>query len=151
MKYNELNLAKDRKKNRIGRGISAGQGKTAGRGTKGQKSRTGSSRKPGFEGGQNPLYSRIPKLRGFKAFWDKPVTLTTEKLNNFTGLVDNYVLYEARVIKSPDVNVRVVVRGDLKTKVNVKLQGASQGAIETITKAGGSFEKTERPKATKAE
>ena len=79
------------------------------------------------------------------------MTLTTEKLNNFTGLVDNYVLYEARVIKSPDVNVRVVVRGELKTKVNVKLQGASQGAIETITKAGGSFDKTERPKATKAE
>ncbi len=147
MKYNELNLKSDRKKTRVGRGISAGQGKTAGRGTKGQGSRTGSKRKPGFEGGQNPLVSRIPKLRGFKPFWDKPVTLTTGALNKFEGLVDNFTLYEARMIAKPDRIVRVVVRGDLTSKVQVKLQGASEKAIEAITKAGGSFEKTPRPKA----
>ncbi len=147
MKYNELSVKKDRKANRVGRGISAGQGKTAGRGTKGQKSRTGSSRKPGFEGGQNSLMGRIPKLRGFKPFWDKPVTVTTEKLNQFEGLVDNFALYEARLLKKPDQIARVVVRGELKTKVDVKLQGASTSAIAMITKAGGSFEKTVRPQA----
>ncbi len=151
MKYNELNLKADRKKNRVGRGISAGQGKTAGRGTKGQGSRTGSSRKPGFEGGQNPFMSRIPKLRGFKPFWDKPTTVTTGALNNFTGLVDNFALYQARILSAPDQKARVVVRGELTVKVDVKLQGASEKAIEMITKAGGSFEKTERPKATKTE
>ena len=151
MKYNELSLQSDRKKTRVGRGISAGQGKTAGRGTKGQGSRTGSSRKPGFEGGQNPLIARIPKLRGFKPFWDKPVTLTTGALNKFDGLVDNFTLYQAKILSAPDQKVRVVVRGELTAKVQVKLQGASDGAIEMITKAGGSFEKTERPKATKSE
>ena len=151
MKYNELSLNKDRKKTRVGRGISAGQGKTAGRGTKGQGSRTGSSRKPGFEGGQNPLISRIPKLRGFKPFWDKPTTVTTSALNKFDGLVDNFTLYQARILSAPDQKARVVVRGELTAKVQVKLQGASEKAIEMITKAGGSFEKTERPKATKLE
>jgi large subunit ribosomal protein L15 len=151
MIYNELSLNKDRKKTRVGRGISAGQGKTAGRGTKGQGSRTGSSRKPGFEGGQNPLISRIPKLRGFKPFWDKPITVTTSVLNKFDGLVDNFTLYQARILSAPDQKARVVVRGELTAKVQVKLQGASEKAIEMITKAGGSFEKTERPKATKLE
>jgi large subunit ribosomal protein L15 len=151
MKYNELTLSADKRPNRVGRGISAGQGKTAGRGTKGQKSRTGSSRKPGFEGGQNPLYSRIPKLRGFTQFRAKPTTLTTEKLNKFTGLVDNYTLYEAKITSAPDEKVRVVLRGELTSKVQVRLQGASDNAIKAIVKAGGSFEKTERPQATKAD
>lgn len=149
MKYNELTLQADKKLTRVGRGISAGQGKTAGRGTKGQKSRTGSSRKPGFEGGQNPLYSRIPKLRGFKQFREQPMTLTTAKLNTFKGLVDNYALYEAKFLKSPDQRVRVVLRGELTAKLQVRLQGASEKAIEAITKAGGSFEKTPRPQASK--
>ncbi len=149
MKYNELNVKKDKKSKRVGRGISAGQGKTAGRGTKGQRARAGSGRKPGFEGGQNPLISRIPKLRGFKQFREQPVTVTTAKLNDFKGVVDNFTLYEARVLSRPDQQARVVVRGELKSKVQVKLQGASQGAIEAITKAGGSFEKTQRPKSTK--
>jgi large subunit ribosomal protein L15 len=151
MKYNELNIDKDRQSNRVGRGIAAGQGKTAGRGTKGQKSRAGSSRKPGFEGGQNPLTSRIPKLRGFTQFREKPITVTTDRLNAFTGLVDNFTLYEARILKRPDQKARLVLKGEVKTKVQVKLQAASENAIAAVTKAGGSFEKTERPKATKKE
>ena len=147
MKYNELTLTADKQKRRVGRGISAGQGKTAGRGTKGQKSRAGSGKKPGFEGGQNPLYKRIPKLRGFTQFWDKPTTVTTDELNQFTGLVDNFTLYEAKIISKPDVIARVVVRGDVTSKVDVKLQGASEKAIEAIVKAGGSFVKTDRVKA----
>jgi large subunit ribosomal protein L15 len=151
MKYNEFNIAKDRKSNRVGRGISAGQGKTAGRGTKGQGSRTGSSRKPGFEGGQNPFYSRIPKLRGFKQFRQKTVTITTGSLSKFSGLVDNYSLYQARILSSPDQKAKVVVRGELTTKVDVRIQGASEKAIAIISKAGGSFVKTDRPQAAKAE
>ncbi len=151
MKYNELTLSADKRPRRVGRGISAGQGKTAGRGTKGQKSRTGSSRKPGFEGGQNPLYSRIPKLRGFTQFRPKPITLTTAKLNEFSGLVDNYTLYEAKVLSAPDQKARVVLRGEINSKVQVRLQGASVKAIQAIVAAGGSFEKTDRPQATKAD
>lgn len=150
MKSNELKVTKKTNSRRVGRGISAGRGKTAGRGTKGQKSRAGSSRKPGFEGGQNPLYKRIPKLRGFKPFWDKPVTITTGQLSRFDGNVDNFTLYEVKMIDNPSVVVRVVVRGELKNKLNVKLQGASQNAIEMIVKAGGSFDKVARVKATGA-
>jgi large subunit ribosomal protein L15 len=151
MKFNELELKKNKKANRVGRGIAAGQGKTAGRGTKGQRSRAGSGKKPGFEGGQNPLYKRIPKLRGFTPFWDKPTTITTAQLNQFKGLVDNFTLYEAKLISKPDVIARVVVRGDLTSKVDVKLQGASEKAIAAITKAGGSFDKVDRVKATASE
>ncbi len=147
MKFNELNTTKNRKSNRVGRGIAAGQGKTAGRGTKGQKSRAGSGRKPGFEGGQNPLYKRIPKLRGFTPFWAKPKTITTGQLNDFSGVVDNFTLYEAKVLNSPSEIARVVVRGELKSKVVVRFQGASPNAIEVINKAGGSFEKVDRVKS----
>lgn len=148
MKYNELSISKDKRPGRVGRGISAGRGKTAGRGTKGQKSRSGNGRNPGFEGGQNPLISRVPKLRGFTPHWDKPKTVTTSQLSKFTGTVDNFTLYEARILSKPDQIARVVLRGELTTKVDVHLQGASKGAIEVITKAGGSFQKVERPKAT---
>lgn len=147
MKFNELDTVKAKKANRVGRGIAAGQGKTAGRGTKGQNARAGSGKKPGFEGGQNPLFKRIPKLRGFTPFWDKPTTVTTEQLNQFKGVVDNFTLYEAKIINNPSQVARVVVRGDLTSKVDVKLQGASEKAIEVITKAGGSFVKTDRVKA----
>jgi large subunit ribosomal protein L15 len=147
MKFNELQTTRTKKGNRVGRGIAAGQGKTAGRGTKGQKARAGSSRKPGFEGGQNPLYKRIPKLRGFTPFWDKPVTVTTEQLSQFEGLVDNFTLYEAKILSNPSDIARVVVRGDLTSKVQVSLQGASEKASEVIAKAGGSFTKVDRVKA----
>lgn len=147
MKFNELKTTRVKQSNRVGRGIAAGQGKTAGRGTKGQRARAGSGKKPGFEGGQNPLYKRIPKLRGFTPFWDKPVTVTTGQLSEFKGLVDNFTLYEAKILNNPSDIARVVVRGDLTSKVDVKLQGASQNAIETIAKAGGSFVKTDRVKS----
>jgi large subunit ribosomal protein L15 len=147
MKFNELQTKRTKQSNRVGRGIAAGQGKTAGRGTKGQKARAGSSRKPGFEGGQNPLYKRIPKLRGFTPFWDKPTTVTTGELSQFNGNVDNVTLYEAKILSDPSDIARVVVRGDLTSKVQVSLQGASEKAIEAITKAGGSFTKVVRLKA----
>ena len=147
MKFNELNTTKNRKSKRVGRGIAAGKGKTAGRGTKGQNARAGSGRKPGFEGGQNPLNKRIPKLRGFTPFWKQSITITTTQLNNFKGLVDNFALYEAKILTSPSDAARVVLKDEVKTKVNVKLQGASQGAIDAITKAGGSFQQVPRVKS----
>ncbi len=147
MKYNELTISKDKRPGRAGRGISAGQGKTAGRGTKGQKARSGNGRKPGFEGGQNPLIRRTPKLRGFRPFRDKPTTVTTAQLNQFSGVVDNFTLYEARILSKPDQIARVVVRGELTTKIDVSLQGASKNAVAVIAKAGGSFQKVDRPKA----
>jgi large subunit ribosomal protein L15 len=67
MKYNDLNTIRPKQSKRVGRGISAGQGKTAGRGTKGQGARTGSTKKPGFAGGSNPLMQKLPKLPGFKS------------------------------------------------------------------------------------
>ncbi len=150
MKYNELTLKAKKSTTRVGRGIAAGQGKTAGRGTKGQNSRAGSGRKPGFEGGQNPLYKRIPKLRGFTTHITKPITVTTGKLNQFSGVVDNFTLYEARIIKDPSVIARVVLRGDVTSKVDVRLQSASDSAVKAIEKAGGKFVKTDRVKAVKA-
>lgn len=150
MKYNELTLKAKKSSTRVGRGIAAGQGKTAGRGTKGQNSRAGSGRKPGFEGGQNPLYKRIPKLRGFKRHVAKPTTITTRRLNQFSGVVDNFTLYEAKIIDDPSVIARVVLNGEVTSKVDVKLQAASESAVKAIQKAGGTFEKTDRVAAVKS-
>ena len=142
MKYNDLQITANRSGKRVGRGIAAGQGKTAGRGTKGQLSRTGSSKKPGFEGGQTPLMVRLPKLRGFTSHKAKTEVAYTGDLEAFAGkTVDTAVLAAAGLLSSAYVKVKLVVRGDLTKKVTVKLQAASQGAIEAVQKAGGSFEK----------
>jgi large subunit ribosomal protein L15 len=157
MKAHELNTTKYKLRRRVGRGISAGQGKTAGRGTKGQNSRTGSSAKPGFAGGQNPLMQAVPKLRGFKPFWDKPTTITTDQIAELKGTVNNDSLYKARLTKSPYLVVRLVAgKNDLKTALKVELQFASTGAIAIVEKAKGSFTQTPKPlrpatKAKKAE
>ncbi len=141
MKYNELSLNKAKAGKRVGRGIAAGQGKTAGRGTKGQNSRTGSSRRPGFEGGQNPLMQRIPKLRGFKSLRTPPEVVYTGQLDKLKSkTVDNNVLAEAGLVSNAYVAVKLVVKGELTSAKTVKLQGASAQAIETIEKAAGSFE-----------
>src|ERR1700729_2797599 len=93
MKYNELDIASHKNPKRVGRGIAAGQGKTAGRGTKGQNSRTGSSKKPGFEGGQNPLMQRLPKLHGFHSHKVGNEIVFTGQLDQFANkTVDSAVL-----------------------------------------------------------
>lgn len=144
MKYNDLNIQSNKSARRVGRGISAGRGKTAGKGTKGQKARTGNGRNPGFEGGQNPLMQRLPKLSGFRSIRVKPENVNTEQLNNLTGTVDNFSLFDAGLISSPYVKVKVISKGNLTKKLSVKLQGASQSAIESIQKAGGSFSKVDQ-------
>jgi large subunit ribosomal protein L15 len=153
MKYNDLQITKNRAPKRVGRGIAAGQGKTAGRGTKGQMARTGSHKKPGFEGGQNPLMQRLPKLHGFRGYREVAEEVFIDDLNKLSAAtVDTYALSEAGLISSPFVRVKLLVRGELTKKVTVKLDGASAGAVAAIQKAGGSFEKvarTARPASTK--
>lgn len=145
MKYNELKLTKNKSIKRVGRGISAGQGKTAGRGTKGQGARTGSKAKPGFAGGANPLMQQLPKLPGFKSHRVAAENVYTGQLEQFAGkTVDANVLAEAKLISNPYVKVKLISKGDLTKKVTVKLTGASESAIAAVESAGGSFEKVAR-------
>ena len=145
MKFNDLQISKNKSANRVGRGIAAGQGKTAGRGTKGQKSRTGSTRRPGFSGGQNPLMQQLPKLPGFRSHHDKSENVRTSDLEQFGArLIDTVALAEKGLISSPYVKVKLLVSGEVTKKVNVKLQSASASAIAAIEKAGGTFTAVER-------
>lgn len=139
MKYHELASTGSKSPKRVGRGIAAGQGKTAGRGTKGQGARTGSSKRPGFEGGQNPLMQRLPKLHGFKSHKVKAENVFTNQLNDLGAKVDNQLLAEKGLITSPYVHVKLLTRGELTKKVSVSLQGASESAIEVVQAAGGDF------------
>lgn len=142
MKFNDLQISSNKTRIRAGRGIAAGRGKTAGRGTKGQNSRTGKGRRPGFEGGQNPMMQRLPKLRGFHAVKPKSEVVYTSQLNLLSGtLADNFNLAEMGFISSPYVRVKVVLKGDVSKKLQVKLQGASANAKAAIQKSGGTFEK----------
>lgn len=158
MKYNELNISKHKSPKRVGRGIAAGGGKTAGRGTKGQNARTGGGVRPGFEGGQNPLMQRLPKLRGFTSHRAKVENVYTGQLEQFAGkTADNATLAAAGLVSSPYSRVKLVTNGELTKKVTVKLQAASASAVEVVKKAGGSFEavaqvgrpQTAKPKSEK--
>lgn len=139
MKYNELTPAHKSSPKRVGRGIAAGQGKTAGRGTKGQGSRTGFSKRPGFEGGQNPLMQRLPKLHGFKSHKVPAENVYTDQLDALAPTVTNESLASKGLVTSPYVRVKLLKRGDVTKKVTVSLQGASATALEAVQKAGGEF------------
>lgn len=139
MKYHELTSSPASSKKRAGRGIAAGQGKTAGRGTKGQGARTGYRKKPGFEGGQNPLMQRLPKLHGFRSFRVKAENVFTDQLNGLGAKVDNVILAEKGLVSSQYAGVKLLSRGELTKKVSVSLQAASQTAIDAVQKAGGEF------------
>jgi large subunit ribosomal protein L15 len=145
MKYNDLKTTKFRTAKRVGRGIAAGKGKTAGRGTKGQKARTGSSAKPGFAGGQNPLMQKLPKLPGFKSHKTPPENVYTGDLNEFAGkTVDAKLLAASGLITNPFVSVKLISKGDLTKKVEVKLPKASKSAVSSVEAAGGTFTATPR-------
>ena len=154
MKYNDLVVNKNTRPSRKGRGISAGQGKTAGRGTKGQKARTGHRKMPaGFMGGQRAIMQAIPKLKGFKSLHDKAEVVYTDRLNELSGNVDNYLLAEKNLISSPFVKVKVISREELTSKIALETQFVSKTALEMIKKAGGSFKKVavlKREKKTEA-
>lgn len=152
MKFNELQTTKKKASNRVGRGIAAGQGKTAGRGTKGQGARAGSSKKPGFAGGSNPLMQKLPKLPGFRSHRPKLETVYTSQLEQFAGkTVDTTMLAQAGLISNPYASVKLIVQGELTKKVTVRLAKASASAIAAVQAAGGTFEATARlgrPKTT---
>lgn len=154
MKFNELKVTKRKQDTRVGRGISAGKGKTAGRGTKGQGARKSGGVRPGFEGGQMPLYMRLPKLRGFTSHRPKTTVVYTGQLESLgKSKIDSSVLAEAGFIDNPYQRVKLVVNGSLTKKIEVKLFAASGPAIKMLAKAGGNFEKTEqlkRPKKNKS-
>lgn len=151
MKYHELEVKGKGSPKRVGRGISAGQGKTAGRGTKGQRSRTGSSKKPGFAGGQLPLMQRLPKLPGFRSIRVPMENVYTGQLDSIKGVVDNFSLTDAGITSSPYVRVKLVVKGEVTKKTEVKIQGASEAAIAAVQKAGGTFTVVEQVKRSKLE
>lgn len=146
MKYNDLVVEKNTRPSRKGRGISAGQGKTAGRGTKGQKARTGHRKMPaGFMGGQRAIMQAIPKLKGFKSIHDKAEVVYIDRLNDLKGNVDNFVLADNNLISTPYTKVKVITRGELTAKIDLETQFASKTAVEALKKAGGSFKKVATP------
>ncbi len=145
MKYHELQTTKPKASKRVGRGISAGRGKTAGRGTKGQGARTGSKAKPGFAGGTNPLMQQLPKLPGFRSHHTPAETVYTGQLEQFANkTVDATLLAEAGLLSNAYVKAKLIVKGELTKKVQVKLPLASASAIAAVEAAGGSFAKTSR-------
>lgn len=152
MKYNELQVSANKGKKRVGRGIAAGQGKTAGRGTKGQGARTGKKLSPIFQGGSGALVRRAPKARGFKSLRTPAQVVYLDHLNAFKGkTIDNFTLFEAGLIATPFHSVKIIARGELTEKVTLHVQAASKSVQEAVAKAGGSFVKTDTPlrKSTK--
>lgn len=157
MKLNEIKDAEGatQSRKRVGRGIGSGSGKTGGRGVKGQKSRSGVAIN-GFEGGQMPIYRRLPK-RGFNNISSKD--FNTVSVGRIQAAIDAKkldakaeitlaVLIAAGVIKKPKDGVRILSDGELKSKIAVVADGASKAAIEKIEKAGGSVKLPEVAAAT---
>ena len=144
MKLHDLSpaLGSTRDSKRIGRGHGSGNGKTAGKGHKGQKARAGHGMRPGFEGGQMPLQRRVPK-RGFNNIFAKEVTaVNVSALEVFEdgATVDVATLKEKGIIKTADKAVKVLGNGKLTKKLTVKLNAFSASAAEKINSAGGKAE-----------
>ncbi len=144
MKLHELKPAEgSRHENkRIGRGIGSGTGKTAGKGHKGQKARSGGGVRPGFEGGQNPLARRLPK-RGFTNINRKEYAyVNVDSLNRFVDGtdVDIVALIEAGIVKNVKDGVKILGDGELTVKLNVKANKFTKTAVEKIEAAGGKTE-----------
>jgi len=163
MKLNELsdNMGARKSRIRVGRGIGSGKGKTGGRGVKGQKSRSGVTGIRQFEGGQMPLYMRMPK-RGF----NKPNRAKYAELNvgrlqtaidagklDASGKIDAAALVEAGVLRRARDGVRLLGVGELTAKINIEVAYATAGARQAVEKAGGSVTATaaEKSKVEKGE
>ena len=144
MKLHELSPAEGSKKEakRIGRGHGSGQGKTAGKGHKGQKARAGKGMRVGFEGGQMPLQRRIPK-RGFNNIFRKNiVAINVGTLNKFEdgAVVDIAALTEKGIVKNSFDGVKILSNGTITKKLTVKANAFSKGAVAKIEAAGGKTE-----------
>ncbi len=145
MKLNELNRAPEAKvRKRVGRGPGSGLGKTAGRGENGQKSRSGASIPAWFQGGQTPLYRRVPK-RGFKntRFRTEYATINLSDLNKYFNDGDEVtpeVLKEKGIIKNQLCGIKVLGNGELEKKLTIKANRFSSSAVTKIESAGGKAE-----------
>lgn len=144
MKLHELKTTEGsrKKRNRVGRGMSSGNGKTAGRGHKGQNARSGGGVRPGFEGGQMPLFQRLPK-RGFTNVNRKEyAVVNVEKLNRFEDgtEVTPELLLETGVVSKLKAGVKVLGNGKLEKKLTVKAQKFSESAVQAVEAAGGKTE-----------
>lgn len=144
MKLNELKYTEGSrpKRNRVGRGTSSGNGKTSVRGQKGQGARSGGGKKPGFEGGQTPLFMRLPK-RGFTNVNRKEYAIVNvESLNAFepNSVVDLEVLMNAGLVKKSLDGLKILGNGELKVALTVKANKFSKSAVEAIEAAGGKTE-----------
>ncbi|MGO3732565.1 MAG: 50S ribosomal protein L15 [Vagococcus sp.] len=144
MKLHELHPAEGSRhvRNRVGRGPSSGNGKTSGRGQKGQKSRSGGGVRLGFEGGQTPLFRRLPK-RGFTNINRKDYAVVNlDVLNRFEdgAEVTSTTLIEAGIVKDEKAGIKILGNGELTKKLNVKAAKFSKSAQSAIEAAGGSVE-----------
>ena len=152
MKLNSLKPAPGSKsaRHRVGRGIGSGWGKTAGRGHKGQKARSGGFHKVGFEGGQMPLHRRLPK-RGFNSLTHEDIAeVRTSELQRLgADEISLDVLKEAGIVSRKALGAKVILSGKLERKVSLKEIQVSKGARAMIEGAGGSVHITEKPKVEK--
>ncbi len=144
MKLNELQPSEGSRhaRKRVGRGTSSGYGKTAGKGTKGQLARQGGKTRLGFEGGQMPLFRRVPK-RGFKNVNRKEYAIVNlSDLNRFDdgAEITAKVLLDAGVIKKELSGVKLLANGELNKKLTIKVNKASEAAKKAVEAAGGSIE-----------
>ncbi|MFL6518225.1 MAG: 50S ribosomal protein L15 [Bacillus sp. (in: firmicutes)] len=144
MKLHELKPAEGSRKERkrLGRGIGSGQGKTAGKGTKGQNARSGGGVRLGFEGGQTPLYRRLPK-RGFTNINRKEYTIVNlDALNRFVEgtEVTPELLIETGVVSNEKAGIKILAKGNVEKKLTVKAHKFSSAAKEAIEAAGGNTE-----------
>ena len=143
MKLNTIKPAQGAKrpKLRVGRGASAGQGKTCGRGVKGQRARKGGYHKVGFEGGQMPLQRRLPKVGFRSAVKSTRAEVRLSELNGIEAeVIDLAVLKKAGIVSVFAQKAKVVLSGELTKAVTLKGIGATKGALEAIEKAGGRIE-----------
>ena len=139
MKLNDLQPGEGARqlRKRVGRGPGSDMGKTAGRGHKGQKARSGGYTKVGFEGGQMPLQRRVPK-RGFRSAMNAPAEVRLDNLNRLDGDVDLAALKAAGVIARDSRRAKVIASGELSKAINLKGVAATAGAVKAIEAAGGS-------------
>ena len=147
MKFNTIAKPISRSNRRVGRGIAGGQGKTAGRGTKGQRSRSGGRLRPGFEGGQNPLMQRLPKQRGFTSRRRTAQLVHIDQLNRFSSSVEvaAQTLRAAGLISSLRRPIKVVSRGKLNKKLHLSGLLITKSARAQIEAQGGSVTAATKP------
>ena len=144
MNLHELSPAHGSKRSsvRVGRGLGSGLGKTSGKGQKGQKSRSGGVKRPGFEGGQKPLYLRLPKRGFYNKFGVEYAEVNVVSLNCFEDgtVVDPVLLIETGIVKNIRDGVRILGNGELTKALTVQAMGFSKTAEEKIIAAGGKVE-----------